>query len=303
MGALAITPGLARAAFGAVVAVVVVTLAYAALCSHRARIDEQRENPWAAAAQGRLGWVSERVGKAFSGTGTHLTAQELTTVWAALVFLPPLTVIALGQALPLALGAAAFGGVAPLAWARSARARARRAFEENLGQALPLVASNLRGGLAFRSAIVPVGQNMAEPLKTEFALLSQDLDQGTPVEEALARMAARNESKDVLLLASAVMAQRDTGGNLADVIDSVAWAVRSRVELRNMVQSRTSQARTSAKILCALPMLLVVVMCAMQESFREYYLSAMGVATVAGILVLIAVGYAVMAKMADLRAD
>lgn len=293
----------AEAAFVGVVVLVAALFAYVLSVYRKARIIEEKANPWATKAKGKLDELEEQIALLFDGTGTHLTASELTSVWAALLFLPGLTTLAIGQPWWLAALASAAGGLAPFLWVRVARKRARMRFEETLGQALPLVASNLRGGLPFRSAIVPVGENMAEPLKGEFALLGAELDQGTPVEEALAHMAGRNNSKDIMLLASAVMAQRDTGGNLADVVDSVAQAIQTRVELRRMVRSKTSQARMSARILCALPVIMVVVMCVMQESFRSFYLSELGLITMLGMLVLIAVGYLIMRKMADLKAD
>ena len=279
------------------------TTLFALAAFRQARVEAERGNPWAERAEGLADRALSAVASAFSGTGTKLTGEQLATVWACCAALPPAACLAAGLGAGRAALSCAVGAALPALWARTARRRARLRFEETLGHALPLVASNLRGGLSFSAALVPVGESMSEPLRGEFARLGADIDSGTPMEEALARMAARNDSKDVALLASAVMAQRETGGNLADVIDSVAVAVRNRCELRQMVRGKTSQARMSAKLLAALPVLLVGAMCMLSESFREYYLSAGGLVTLAAMAAMVGGGYVVMVRMADMRAD
>lgn len=279
------------------------TCAYAASTWRRWRVSRERSNPWARAAARSASRLAMRLHSRMDGTGLRLTPNELASVWLACAVVPPLVAVAIGLAWPLALALLAAGAAAPELWAMAARGRSRRRFEETLGQALPLVASNLRGGLTFRTALVPVGENMDEPLRGEFERLGADIDQGVPIEEALGRMAERNDSKDVALLASAVMAQRETGGNLAEVVDSVAVAVRVRCELRQMVRSKTSQARASATILAMLPPVLLAATCAINPAALGFYTSPAGLATIAAIAVLIVSGYLIMRRMSALEAD
>lgn len=294
---------IAPLALAATLLLAVLVTTFAAVTYRRDRVISERENPWAERVSGLWGRASERAAVAFDGTGTTLTPGELTGAWVSCALLPPLTALVMGLAVPLAAALALAGALAPVLWASRARRRARARFESTLASALPLVASNLRGGLSFRASLVPVGESMPEPLRGEFARLGADIDGGAPVEEALARMADRNDSKDVSLLASAVMAQRVTGGNLADVIDSAAVAVRDRCELRRQVRSKTSQARMSARILAALPVVLLVAMCAISSTFREFYASPVGLATIALMACLVVAGYAAMAKMSNMRVD
>ena len=277
-------------ALALVVAAGLVITLWALVEYRRDRVMTERANPWASRATGLVDALTARAASAFEGTGTTLTPGQILGAWCACALVPPALILALG-------------GAAPLAWASSARRRARSRFESTLGNALPLVASNLRGGLSFRAALVPVGESMPEPLRGELARLGDDIDAGAPIEEALARMAERNGSKDVALLASAVVAQRQTGGNLADVIDSVASAVRDRCELRMQVRSKTAQARWSARVLAALPALLLAGLCSISEEFRGFYASASGLLTIAVMLCLVAVGYSAMARMANMRVD
>lgn len=306
MTAPQIESALASWSTAALVATLVAGLAVTAwaLATYRSdRVMAERRDPWATRATGAIDALAARVAPVFEGTGTSLTETQLLGAWAACALLPPPILIALGAPLPVVAITLAAGALAPALWARAARRRARLRFESTLGSALPLVSSNLRGGLSFRASLVPVGESMPEPLRGELARLGADIDSGAPIEEALARMAERNHSKDVALLASAVVAQRQTGGNLADVIDSVAGAVRDRCELRMQVRSKTAEARTSAKILAALPALVLVAMCCLSESFRGFYASPVGIATIALVVLLVVTGYAAMSRMADMRVD
>lgn len=290
-------------ALALVVAAGLVITLWALVEYRRDRVMTERANPWASRATGLVDALTARAASAFEGTGTTLTPGQILGAWCACALVPPALILALGLPPLAAALALALGGAAPLAWASAARRRARSRFESTLGNALPLVASNLRGGLSFRAALVPVGESMPEPLRGELARLGDDIDAGAPIEEALARMAERNGSKDVALLASAVVAQRQTGGNLADVIDSVASAVRDRCELRMQVRSKTAQARWSARVLAALPALLLAGLCSISEEFRGFYASASGLLTIAVMLCLVAVGYSAMARMANMRVD
>lgn len=90
----------------------------------------------------------------------------------------------------------------------------KKKFEEQLGQAMPLITSNLRAGSSVAQAIGPVAENMSDPIKSEFRRLASDIRAGTPVPEALDKVADRTGSRDLRLFATAVDISQQTGGSL-----------------------------------------------------------------------------------------
>lgn len=284
--------------------VVVVALATAALlASRKIRIESEERTFYDASKETMRKSLADRAAKLFEGSGVPLTANEIVNLWGAATLVPPMAVLALGGPVVGAIAAAVCGFLLPVAYLSAKKRKMAQKFGDDLGQVLPLVASNLKGGLSLRQALTPVGDNMDEPIKGEFSLLAADIDRGMPVEVALVHMGERNKNNDVMLLASAVSAQRETGGNLADIIDTVAKTVQVRTMIRRDIRAKTSQARATAKVLAAIPIGLLVIMCGMNALYREFYLSPAGWAVIGGGLVIELIGFAMMRKMADIQAD
>lgn len=266
------------------------------------RVEEERRAAVDSAPrrEGRLHAIAR---KNVEGAGVPVTTDEFLSIWLAATTLPALLALVLEAPVPVVALLAVAGAVVPWAWVSQARARARQRFADDLGMVLPLVASNLRGGLSLRQSLVPVARNLQQPIRGEFEILSRELDQGVPVERALANMAERTDNKDLVLLASGVATQAETGGNLADVIDTIAEAVRVRTELRKTIRSKTSQQRATSTFLAVFPLVMLLILCVMSEVFRAFYLSPIGWVVIACCGVLELVGYSIMRKMADISID
>ena len=279
----------------------VALLAAFARTAWQLRVEEERELPFGAPE--RAGRAREAFVRAVEGTGTQLSAGEFATLWAGCVAAAALACLLLSLSAATSAALLALAAACPWLALRGRQRQARRRFGDDLGDVLPLVASNLRGGLSLRQSIAPVAENMGEPVRGEFRILAAELERGVPTEEALAHMAERNDSRDLVLLASAVATTSVTGGNLADVVDSVADAIRQRCELRRLVGSKTSEQRASAKVLVAAPVVLVVGLVLTQEAWREFYATPAGLLTLAVAAALVVVGYLVAMRMTDIRLD
>lgn len=302
--------GIVGEAFGAVSLIliaVVLGIALAALAtSRRARVIAERRRVWTpeeAVAGGRLGDALERSRKLLEGSGIKLSPRELLSIWAVCATLPPLAAAALGASMPVIILALALGAGAPMLYLRVARGRNEKRFEEMLGQAMPLIASNLRGGLALRQAIMPVCRDMDEPIRGEFEILNSDIGRGMPVSDALDKMAERNSSKDLKLFASAVRAQERTGGNLAEVVDSVGSTIRARVEMRHEINAKTSQGRATAIIMVLVPPFMLLTLWSMNEMYAEFYTTPMGWLTIGICAVMEGIGYFFTRKICDIKTD
>ena len=179
----------------------------------------------------------------------------------------------------------------------------KKKFEEQLGQAMPLIASNLRAGSSVAQAIGPVAENMSDPIKSEFRRLASDIRAGTPVPEALDKVADRTGSRDLRLFATAVDISQQTGGSLADITENVGQTVRARVEARKAIKSKTSLNRIESQIMVGLPVFMMAALLAISPSHREFYSQPSGWALIALAVVLDALAYLMMRKMGDVKLD
>ena len=237
------------------------------------------------------------------GSGVTFSERELLSIWVACAALPPLLAVTIGLPPTIVLLAFLIGALAPALWLSALKKRARRRFSDDLGHALPLVATNLRGGLSVRQALAPVAENLDEPIRSEFSLLARNLERGMSVEDALAIMAERNDNRDLVLLSSAVATQAETGGNLADIVDTVAATIRVRTELRRTILSKTSQQRGTALFLLMFPVFILVVVCIISPTYLEFYTTIEGLLVLLVCAILELIGYVIVRRMTDMKID
>lgn len=144
----------------------------------------------------------------------------------------------------------------PLLFLRMMASRRLRMFNEQIPDVLDLIAGSLRSGWGIQQAIDLVVTEVAEPSRSEFGRTQAEARLGLPLEQALQRMADRIESDDLRWVVSAISIQREVGGNLAEVLNTVSRTIRERAELRRQVSALTAEGRMSLVILAVLPFLV-----------------------------------------------
>jgi tight adherence protein B len=156
---------------------------------------------------------------------------------------------------PPTFGAALGLVLAVLPWRRVASRRNKRIelIERQFPEALDLMGRAMRAGHSFPSAVKMVADEMAEPLGRDFRILFDEMNYGVPANEALMHLADRVPVSDVSYFVVAVMIQRESGGNLAELLDKISIIVRARLELLGEVRTLSAEGRLSAIILTALP--------------------------------------------------
>jgi tight adherence protein B len=147
----------------------------------------------------------------------------------------------------------------PYSWVRGKKTKRMHQFSEQLPDALDLMTSALRAGLSFPAALQLVAQESPEPLAQEFAVTFDEQNLGLDMKEALTNLTARVESVDLRFFVTAVIIQRETGGNLAEIMDSIARIIRERFRILGDVKSRTAHGRFTGLVLSILPVGLGVV--------------------------------------------
>ncbi|HEV2141542.1 MAG TPA: type II secretion system F family protein [Candidatus Dormibacteraeota bacterium] len=135
-----------------------------------------------------------------------------------------------------------------------------RKFNGQLGDTLTLLSNALKAGYSFAQAIDTVAKNAVAPIGDEFARAVREMNLGGSPDEALGNITKRIASPDFDLVATAYSIHRTVGGNLAAILDNIAYTIRERVRIKGEIQTLTAQARASGTIITALPILLAAFM-------------------------------------------
>ena len=275
-------------------------LGLALLLAARAdRIQSGTDKP---SGDGRANRLSVALDRMAAQIGPSVSPSELGAIWLGTAALPGLVGLVAGLGAGSLLLSAAAALAVPLYASTRKRAR-RRQFEDQLGEVMPLIASNMRAGASVAASITPVAEAMEEPIKGEFGRLASDIKSGTPLADALETMAERNESKDLKLFSIAVKVSQQRGGSLADITERVGETVRARTEMRRFIRAKTSLNRFEAYFLSGMPVFMLMILLTMSETHRAFYATPAGWAVLAVSLILDALGLSIMFKMGDLETD
>ncbi len=162
------------------------------------------------------------------------------------------------SAWPVALVAAGFAGYAPIFLLSMRRKKRIEAFNKGLPDAADTMSRTLRAGHSMIAAVGIVAESAEEPLRTEFAEVFRKQNFGVPVRDALLQMLERMPSQDLRVVVTGILIQKETGGNLAEILDRTAAVIRERVRIHGEIRTHTAQGRMTGWILCLLPIVMMV---------------------------------------------
>ena len=152
------------------------------------------------------------------------------------------------------------GGFFPYSYASYRRTKRFQKFEELFPEAIDTLARAVRAGHAFTTALELIANELSEPVASEFRKLFEEQKFGLPVRDALMNLAERMPLVDVKFFVTAVMLQRETGGNLAEILDNLSYVIRERFKIMRQVRVYTAQGRLTMMLLMGLPPVIVVTM-------------------------------------------
>jgi tight adherence protein B len=158
-----------------------------------------------------------------------------------------------GLPLLAVIGAGVVGGAVPLLYVVNAKRKRLITFEQQLPDALDLMGRAMRAGHAFSGALKMVGDEMPEPVAGEFRITFDEINFGISLQDALQNMATRVPSADLRFFVIAVLIQRETGGNLSELLDNISALIRARLKLMGTIRVLSAEGRFSAWILGILP--------------------------------------------------
>jgi tight adherence protein B len=191
-----------------------------------------------------------------------LKPSEFLMIWGGAIVGVPVLFLVLGFVLPalqspiaLLLGAL-LGFLLPRFWLGRRKGSRLNAFNKQLPDTITLIANALRAGSSFLQAIELVVRESHPPVSVEFARVIREVNLGLPFEQAMENMVRRVRSDDLELMATAISIQHTVGGNLAEILDSIAFTIRERVRIKGEIRTLTAQQRLSGYVVAGLPIAL-----------------------------------------------
>ena len=190
------------------------------------------------------------------------------------------------------------GALLPYSYASFRRTRRFQKFEELFPEAIDTLARAVRAGHAFTTALELISNEISEPISSEFRKLFEEQKFGLPVRDALLNLTERMPLVDVKFFVTAVMLQRETGGNLAEILDNLSYLIRERFKIMRQVRVYTAQGRLTMMLLMGLPPIIVVTMLLMNPTFiRPLFADPIGHTLIVAGLTLQTVGYFIIRRI------
>ena len=190
----------------------------------------------------------------------------------------------------------------PCLYVSRKRGQRLRKFETQLPEALDLITRALRSGHAFSSALQMVGDEMAEPVAGEFRIVHDEVNFGIELQQALTNLSVRVPLTDLRYFIVSVLIQRESGGNLTEVLGNLSRLIRERLKLMSKVRVLSSEGRLSAWILGIMPFALAGVMAiANPEFMTPLWNDPIGISIIKYMLILMAFGVLILRKIIKIR--
>lgn len=278
-------------------------------------LEDERQEP---TREGGSSVITEWLNRRVSGSSMgDRVARELARAdlkfkvaeYYALVFISVVVLAFVGWLLqPSSFISAIIGGIAGffiprLYVKRQQRVRLNK-FNDQLGDMLNLMVNGLRAGYSTMQAMEAVSRELPSPISDEFHRVVQEMQIGIPMEKALDNLLRRIPSDDLDFVITAVNVQREVGGNLSEILDTISFTIRERVRIKGEIRVMTATVRTSATVLSLIPVFLTIALWFISPEYLASFFSRgpfcgwLAVITVIGMIVS---GYFVMMKIADIE--
>lgn len=236
--------------------------------------------------------ATEKVGsviyKELQSADIKMRPEEFLLIWILLIFVPGSLVALFTNNVVFSLILIVVGLAGPVVYIKMKQKKRVKEFEEQLSDALMICVSCLHSGLSFTQAMETIAADMDDPISTEFALTIKEMNMGYSMDEALENLGTRMKSKFVDLMISAVLVQRQTGGNLSRILENISDTIKEKMKLKKQLKTATASGRTSGLIVGMMPIILAVLFIAVN---RDIY----------GILIREPRGYIILAVVAGLE--
>lgn len=208
--------------------------------------------------------------------------EEFCLIWIVLTFVPSGLAALFKLGLMPSVTLAAIGAFLPIVFIKIKKGSRIKAFEAQLGDTLIMMCNGLKSGFSFQQTMENVANDMPAPIGMEFGRVCNEIRYGATLDEALNNMTERVKSPDLVLVVSAVLIQRTTGGNLSEILSTISDTIRDRIKIKGEISSITAQGRMSGLIIGVLPIGIAAVLMVVNPDYMSTFFT-----TTAGNIMLV----------------
>ena len=258
----------------------------------RTNADKKRNNPL------RLEQIAEELYVA----GVALRAEEFITIWILTGAVIPAIALFLRTPTTICIGLVIVGVAAPITWVTLKKNKRLAVLGTQLSDALTIICNALRVGQSFQAAMKNVADEMEEPISREFMRVYRETQYGMPLETSLGRLVSRTKNPDLELMSSAVIIQRQIGGNLAVILQNISDTITKRVQIRGEINTMTSAGRMSGYIIGALPAFIILLLMFINPGYIDMFFATQTGRIMLGICVVLeAIGFSIVNKIVNIK--
>jgi tight adherence protein B len=240
--------------------------------------------------------------KTLSQAGLNQRAGNFLAFCAAMGIVAAIAGYSFGKRPEFAWVGLLVGFLLPYSYASYKRTKRFEKFEELFPEAIDTLARAVRAGHAFTTALELITNEVSEPVAGEFRQLYEEQKFGMPVRDALFNLTDRMPLVDVKFFVTAVMLQRETGGNLAEILDNLSYVIRERFKIQRQVRVYTAQGRLTMALLMGMPPIIVAVMLVLNPGFiHPLFSDPIGHTLLVAGITLQTVGYFVIRKIIKIQ--
>ncbi len=281
-------------------------------------LEEENREPTEGGRSVLTDWVNRRVARSSMGDriSRELARADLkfkVAEYYALIFMSTVVMGFVAFLIQPHIASAVIGAVTgfflPRFYVKRQQAVRLTKFNDQLGDMLNLMVNGLRAGYSTMQAMEAVSRELPAPICDEFHRVVQEMQIGITMERALDNLLRRIPSDDLDFVVTAINVQREVGGNLSEILDTISFTIRERVRIKGEIRVMTAQVRTSGTVLSLIPVFLAVALWFVSPEYIGSFFDdnpvlpqpLCGIVAVATIIGMIVAGYFVMMKIADIE--
>lgn len=237
-----------------------------------------------------------------SMAGIPLRIEEYLSIWFLLCLGIPAFAAFFGAKFLVLLALFIIGFSIPIVLIKMKKSKRASLFNKQLIDAMAIICNCLRTGFSFQTAMESVAKEMADPISYEFDRMLRERNLGLSLEECMAKMIKRTGNKDLQLISNAVIIQKQVGGNLAEILESISDTIKERVKISDEIRVLTSTGRVSGYIVGLLPVFILILLMVINPTYvEEFFVTSNGRAILLVCVVLESIGFLFVKKIVSVK--
>lgn len=253
----------------------------------------------------KLPWnnnLSEKIGEELASAGILMKPDEYMVIWSIAVVLPTVVGSIFTDSIITLITLAIICALAPPIYVHMKKEKRLMLFEKQLGDSLAVMSNCLKSGLTFQQAIDSISKEMPDPIAREFSRVTREIKYGNNLDKALMNMSNRINSRDLMLMVSAVLIQRQVGGNLSEILDNISVTIKERLKIKDEIRVLTATGRMSGMVIGFLPVAIGLILLLTNPSYiMLFFETTIGKILLCASVILEVIGFMVVQKIVNIK--